>query len=275
MVAMNVWPTDASDGSVATEARWRKMGRIWQRSGVIAGQGGELAPSLVFPNLTVQAGAAWVDGHYCELLGSQVLTVTANGIVVVRFDPAANTAELLYRDGATTPTQNPTGTWELLIAQVSGSALVDQRGTLLQTTEVKPYCRFAQPAMAIPPGGPVNIVFAGLVEVTDPNAMIGANYIVIPAGWSGLWSFDLVWDFGTHASAGAASGWVESPGPLRHGQANMRSDPAVGWSIGTSAIISAAAGSALTFWAQQQNPTAMAIGLRLSATWLGRSPTLP
>ena len=134
MVAMNVWPTDAADGSVATEARWRKMGRVWAPSGVVAGQGGELAPSLAYPNLTVQAGAVWIDGHYAELTGSQVLTVTANGLVVVRFDPAANTAELLYRDGATTPDQNPTGTCEQPIAGITGSALTDRRGPLLSLT---------------------------------------------------------------------------------------------------------------------------------------------
>ncbi len=111
MVAMNVWPTDAGDGSVANEARWRKMARHWTASGVLAGVGSGMQPSLAFPNLTVKAGAAWVDGHYAELLGDQVLAVTANGIVVVRFDPAANTAELLYRDGITTPTQTTGGTW--------------------------------------------------------------------------------------------------------------------------------------------------------------------
>ena len=127
MVAMNVWPTDASDGSVATEARWRKMARMWTPDGVADGIGGEMAPSLAGLNLTVQAGAAWVDGHYTELTGSQVLTVTANGIVVVRFDPSANTAQLLYRDAATTPVQTPGGIWEILIASMSGSAMTDRR----------------------------------------------------------------------------------------------------------------------------------------------------
>jgi hypothetical protein len=128
MVAMNVWPTDAADGSVSSEARWRKMGRVWAPSAVIAGQGLELAPSLAGTNLTVRAGACWVDGHYCELTSDQVLTVTANGIAVVRFDPAANTAELVYRDGVSTPAQSPTGTYELLIAQITASALTDARG---------------------------------------------------------------------------------------------------------------------------------------------------
>ena len=131
MVAMTVWPTDGADGSVATEARWRKMGRIWTPSGVVDNVSGELVPSLAFPNLTVQAGAVWVDGHYAELTGSQVLTVTANGLVVVRFDPAANSAELLYRDGASTPNQSPTGVWELPVAKLVGSVMTDLRGALV------------------------------------------------------------------------------------------------------------------------------------------------
>ncbi|HKX72315.1 MAG TPA: hypothetical protein VJM75_13850 [Acidimicrobiales bacterium] len=128
MVAMSVWPTDGADGSVASEARWRKMGRLWSPSGVVAGVGGELKPTLAMPNLTVQSGAAWVDGHYTELATNQVLTATANGLAIVRFDPAANSAELLWRDGVSTPTQNPTGTWELPIAKTVGSVLTDLRG---------------------------------------------------------------------------------------------------------------------------------------------------
>lgn len=127
MVAMNVWPTDAADGSVANEDRWRKMARHWAPSGVALGIGGELVPTLSMPNLTVQSGACWVDGHYCELAGPQVLTATANGLAVVRFDPVANSAELLWRDAVSTPTQNPAGTWELPIARTVSSVLADVR----------------------------------------------------------------------------------------------------------------------------------------------------
>lgn len=140
MVAMNVWPTDASDGSVATEARWRKMARLWTPSGIDPTAGSLMVPSLAATNLTVRNGACWVDGAYCELLGDQVLTASANGLAVVRFDPAANTAELLYLIGATVPTQNPTGIWELPIASVTGAAMKDLRrlttapaGTLLKS----------------------------------------------------------------------------------------------------------------------------------------------
>lgn len=130
MVAMNVWPTDAADGSVANEARWRKMARGWQPTGVNAGVGGEMVPTLAGMNLTVKSGSAWVDGHYCELLGDQVLAVTPNGLAVVRFDPAANSAQLLYLDGATVPAQSPTGIYEMPIAQIVGSGMVDKRSQL-------------------------------------------------------------------------------------------------------------------------------------------------
>lgn len=141
MVAMNIWPTDGAAGSVANEARWRAMARHWAPSGIAAGVGNEMAVSLAYPNLTVQAGAAWVDGHWCELTSPQVLAVTSNGLAVIRVDPVANTAELLWRDGATTPTQVPNGTWELPIAKTTGNVLTDLRVNSLTQSQTIP--RFA------------------------------------------------------------------------------------------------------------------------------------
>lgn len=137
MPFLTVWPTDAADGAVSSEARWRKMGRTWTPTGVVAGASTELNPSLAGTSLTVKAGAAWIDGHYAELAGDQVLTVTANGLAVIRFDPAANTAELLYRDGATTPNQSPTGQWELPIAKIAASALTDMRAIITPSGGVR------------------------------------------------------------------------------------------------------------------------------------------
>jgi len=179
MVAMNVWPTDASDGSVANEARWRKMARYWQPSGVVSG----LSPSLAYPNLTIQAGTCWVDGHFCELLGSQVLTVTANGLAVVRFDPAANTAELLYRAGATTPQQSPTGVYEIPIAVIAGSALtvdaralVDPAGGMLFGT---PQARDLN--LPAPPDGLVVQTAGGVLWNRVAGAWLSPNRIVTGA----------------------------------------------------------------------------------------------
>jgi hypothetical protein len=127
MVSMNVWPTDGADGSVANEAKWRKMARHWEGNGIARGVGGELAPTFAGSNVTVQPGAVWIDGHYAELTGSQVLTVTANGMVVVRFDPVANSAELIYRDAVTVPTTDPVGVWEYVIARMSAGTMLDVR----------------------------------------------------------------------------------------------------------------------------------------------------
>lgn len=143
MVAMNVWPTDAADGSVASEARWRKMARLWVPTGVASGTGGAMQPTLAFPNLTIKAGSCWVDGHFCELPGDQVLAVTANGLAVVRFDPAANTAQLLYLDGVTVPAQSPTGTFEMPVAKIAGSALVDLRSIIAANAVIGRWRRVA------------------------------------------------------------------------------------------------------------------------------------
>lgn len=128
MALLTVWPTDGADGSVADEARWRKMARLWSPSGVRAGVGSEMVPTLAGLNLTVRSGGCWIDGHYCELGTDQVLPVTADGLAVVRFDPVANTAELLWRAGTgIVPTMNPSGVWELPIAVVGSSFMADRR----------------------------------------------------------------------------------------------------------------------------------------------------
>jgi hypothetical protein len=151
MVAMNVWPTDALDGSVSNEPKWRKMARHWCPTGIADGVGTNMAPTLAFPNLTVGAGACWVDGHYCELPAQTMLTVTANGLAVVQFDPAANLAQLIWRDAATTPVQLPTGIWEVPIAKVTANALTDLRvNSLLTGQRIPSFATAAARATAIP-----------------------------------------------------------------------------------------------------------------------------
>lgn len=181
MVAMNVWPTDAADGSVATESRWRKMARQWIPSGVIAGIGGQLAPTLAYPNLTVQAGAVWIDGHYGDLPGAQVLAVTPNGLAVVRFDPAANTCELLYRDGVVNPSQTVDGTWELAVAQLSGSALIDRRGNVIAPGIAGTLYIGNVPAGNVPAGGQITVA-----SVVVPAGLYLVNYVVFMASTAAL-----------------------------------------------------------------------------------------
>lgn len=129
MPDLNVWPTDGADGSVSSEARWRKMARGWVPSGVDASLlgSGQLTPTLAAgPTINVTIGAAWLDGHYAELTTPASIPATANGLLVVRFTPADNHAELLYRDAAVTCTQT-LATWELPIARMLAGALQDLR----------------------------------------------------------------------------------------------------------------------------------------------------
>jgi hypothetical protein len=196
MVAMAVWPTDGADGSVANEARWRKMGRVMAADGVVAGISYEMTPSLAFPNLTVQAGAVWIDGHYAEIGSDQTLTATANGLAVVRFDPAANAAELLWRDGATTLTQDHHGIWEIAIAKTVGSVLTDLRIFSSPATPLKTFMIDNVVDVIIPTGGdndmiPVgsftmpftgSFVFQGSLKVANSTAgLLSANPIEISA----------------------------------------------------------------------------------------------
>lgn len=130
MPDMTVWPTDSpSDGSVSSEARWRRMARLWVPSGVDQTRGGLLVPTLVAgPAVQVAPGGVWIDGHFGDLATQQTLAVpaSANGLVVTRFTPADNRLELLYRDGVSVPTQGDPS-WELPIALLTAGALGDRR----------------------------------------------------------------------------------------------------------------------------------------------------
>lgn len=137
MPDLAVWPTDGAgpggDGSVSSEARWRKMARLWIPNGVdasllgVGGGAGALAPTLqAGPAIAVAPGSCWLDGHYAEMTAGATVPASANGLLVVRFTPADNHAELLYRDAATDPTRT-LATWELPIAQMTAGAMADRR----------------------------------------------------------------------------------------------------------------------------------------------------
>src|SRR5262245_51454618 len=127
MAVITGWPTDGADGSVANEARWRKMARLWCPSGVAENYGEQLAPTVVAgPAIQVATGAAWLDGHYAENESVQSIASTDNGLLVIRFTPADNLFELLWRDGVTTPTQTE-AVWELPIASMTAGVMADRR----------------------------------------------------------------------------------------------------------------------------------------------------
>src|SRR5215510_10942152 len=126
MPDMDVWPTDGAAGSVSSELRWRKMARLWTNTGVenLA----TLTPTLAAgPVVNVTAGRCWVDGHLCELTAPAAVPVTAGpGILVVRFTPADNHAELVYRDGVSVPTQTD-ATFEMPLILMSGGSMFERR----------------------------------------------------------------------------------------------------------------------------------------------------
>lgn len=136
MPDLDVWPTDGSGGAVSTELRWRKMARLWVPSGVTAAGGG-LAPTIAAgPAINVAIGSAWVDGHFAELTAPASIPVTANGLLVLRLTPADNRCELLYRDGASAPTQTDP-TWELALAKMTAGAMTDIRpGAVMSGAQV-------------------------------------------------------------------------------------------------------------------------------------------
>lgn len=189
MPDLTVWPTDGADGSVSSEARWRKMARGWMPSGVddAAGGFGSLAATLVAgPTINVAAGACWLDGHYAELVTPTSVPATANGLLVVRFTPADNHAELLWRDAAVAPTQT-LATWELVLAQMTAGVIGDRRqfaryGGLFPM----PACILRSTAAQSMPSGTSVVQFTAGVsnEVVDTHGMhdpaVSPNRITAP-----------------------------------------------------------------------------------------------
>jgi hypothetical protein len=155
------WPTDQADGSVSSEARWRAMARQWLASGVLRGLYSEFVPSYATNVITCQPGAVWIDGHYAELTTAQGTSVTADGLLVVRYTPADGKFELLFKSGTgQVPTQT-TATWELPIASMTAGAMADARA-------------FASP-------GATNVL--AYVERTSPLAVTSspATFLTTPA----------------------------------------------------------------------------------------------
>jgi hypothetical protein len=197
MPDLTVWPTDGADGSVSSEARWRKMARLWIPSGVK--DPAALAPTLAAgPTINVTTGGAWLDGHYAELTTPASIPATANGILVVRLTVGDNRAELLYRDGVSVPTQTD-ATWELVIAGMSAGTMTDRRPIMSLATElsVVPTAGIAVsalwPAGSAVPGTNLGLWATGLylatasfdVNVTTISATTKV-YGVITGGGSGV-----------------------------------------------------------------------------------------
>ena len=195
MPDLAVWPTDGAgpggDGSVSSEARWRKMGRLWVPSGVdysplgIGGGSGALAPTLAAgPTINVAVGGCWLDGHYAELTAPASVPATANGLLVVRFTPADNHAELLYRDAVTVPTQT-VSSWELPIASMTAGAISDARRFVqFGGNQLVPTCILRTTGAITHPQGTLTIPYGAGTETVDTHNMhdtvTNNSYIVAP-----------------------------------------------------------------------------------------------
>jgi hypothetical protein len=170
MPDLSVWPTDGADGSVSSEARWRKMGRLWIPSGCATPN--DLVPTLVAgPTINVTAGACWMDGHYAELTAPASVNVTANGLLCVRFTPADNHAELLYRDAVTVPTQT-VSSWELPIASMTAGAMTDARRFVQYGgTQLVPTCILRTTGQQTIPQGTTGVLYGAGTEQVDTHNM--------------------------------------------------------------------------------------------------------
>jgi hypothetical protein len=103
------------------------MARLFYGSGVVYNYLNSLAPSLSGSVVTIQPGAAWIDGYYGESDSPKTVAVSGNGMVVVRMDPTARQIIFMFVANQTTPTQSLSGIYEIPIMQVTGSTGKDIR----------------------------------------------------------------------------------------------------------------------------------------------------
>jgi hypothetical protein len=121
------FPFDTGPGAQANPNNWRMMARLFSNSGVIRGYLGSLACSQAGSVVTVQQGAAWIDGFYGESDGTKTVAVSGNGMVVARMDPTARTITFVFVPSQTVPTQSLTGIFEVPLWQVTGTTGRDIR----------------------------------------------------------------------------------------------------------------------------------------------------
>lgn len=134
-MAEEFFPFDSGPGADSTEARWRRMARVFAQSGVVGGIGDDAyAAAISGLTLTIKRRAAtgiaeaWVDGHMHRLITSDwSVDVPANTAttaridrIVLRLDSVANTVNLARVQGtpAASPvapalTQVDNGVWEI------------------------------------------------------------------------------------------------------------------------------------------------------------------
>lgn len=131
-IAELAFPFDAGAGANSTEDRWRLMGSLWLKSGVIRGELLELQGFGDSSGLQVKlrTGVAWVKGHYYSNDATLTKTVASNSSgstridrLVIRADFTANTIAawiIQGTPGAGAPALTQSSTvWDVPIAQVT------------------------------------------------------------------------------------------------------------------------------------------------------------
>lgn len=121
------FPFDSGPGAGATQARWRVMSRTLGTSGIIPGYLNSMAPTIAGSVVTINTGAAWIDGFYGEITSTtpaKNVTVTGAGMVVACADPTDHSVKIFFRAGQVTPAQptNGQGIFEIPLAQITGTS---------------------------------------------------------------------------------------------------------------------------------------------------------
>jgi hypothetical protein len=124
--------------------------------------------------------------------------------------------------------------------------------------------------MNVPPN--TNYVVPWLVptNVVNPyNVLdIAASCIRIPAAGAGFWLVNVQFQWGSHGSLKAMSGWADRAG-TRYGLVGTPANATEGQSVTLSAIVPAAAAATISTMAYQVNPSAVTLNLIVSCIWLG------
>ena len=147
-------PFEDGPGMFSTMTRWRRMARLWGQldpagqgelgglcSGVVRAEygptPGEPNPLLAYQrdglSISLTAGAVWVNGFYGFNRNWTALPTPGpvDGLVVARFDPAAQEVALVWRGGATDPVLDPEGWWEVPLAYVDAGGVIHDRRTFV------------------------------------------------------------------------------------------------------------------------------------------------
>lgn len=122
----NYFPFDQGPGATATPANWRQMARLWYGSGVVPGNGNQLACTISGTVVTIQPGAVWVDGFYgSTTVNKQVTGVSGTGTIIARLDVTSRQIYFMFTNTAIV--QNPLANYDIPLYTVAGGVLTDAR----------------------------------------------------------------------------------------------------------------------------------------------------